>query len=73
MKKKTKYFLLLLLLIVTTGCTTYLKGSDGKPVVNNETGQSLTENILCRPTEKEAIKLFSQAYGALTIKSISCV
>ena len=60
MKKKTKYFLLLLLLIVTTGCTTYLKGSDGKPVVNNETGQSLTENILCRPTEKEAIKLYEE-------------
>ena len=24
-------------------------------------------------SKKEAIKLFSQAYGALTIKSISCV
>ena len=60
MKKKTKYFLLLLLLIVTTGCTTYLKGSDGKPIVNKETGQSLTENILCRPTEKESIKLYEE-------------
>lgn len=60
MKKKAKYFLLLLLLIVTTGCTTYLKGNDGKPIVNKVTGQSLTENILCRPTEEETIKLYKE-------------
>ena len=60
MKKKAKYFLLLLLLIVTTGCTTYLKGNDGKPIVNNETGQTLTENILCRPTEEKTIELYEK-------------
>ena len=58
MKKKLKYGLLLLLLIVTTGCTTYLKNSEGKPVVNETTGQSLAENILCRPTDEETIKLY---------------
>ena len=60
MKKKLKYSLLLLLLVVTTGCTTYLKGNDGKPIVNKVTGQSLTENILCRPTEEESIKLYEE-------------
>ena len=60
MKKKFKYGLLLLLLIVTTGCTTYLKGDDGKPIVNPTTGQSLTENILCRPTDEETIKLYEE-------------
>ena len=58
MKKKMKYGLLLLLLVVTTGCTTYLKTSDGKPVTNTTTGQSLAENILCRPTDEETIKLY---------------
>ncbi len=60
MKKKLKYSLLLLLLVVTTGCTTYLKDTDGKPVVNPTTGQSLAENILCRPTDEETIKLYEE-------------
>ena len=58
MKKKMKYGLLLLLLVVATGCTTYLKDSDGKPVTQEKTGQSLPENILCRPTDAETIKLY---------------
>ncbi len=60
MKKKMKYGLLLLLLVVTTGCTTYLKSTDGKPVTNPTTGQSIVENILCRPTEEETIKLYEE-------------
>ena len=58
MKKKLKYGLLILLLVLVTGCTTYLKSKDGKPVVNETTGQSLAENILCRPTDAETIKLY---------------
>ena len=58
MKKKIKYLIILLLLVVTTGCTTYLKNKDGKPVTNPTTGQSLAENILCRPTDEETIKLY---------------
>lgn len=60
MKKKLKYGLLLLLLLVTTGCTTYLKDGEGKPVVNSTTGQSLAENILCRPTDEDTIKLYEE-------------
>lgn len=60
MKKRMKYGLLLLLLVVTTGCTTYLKGNDGKPITNPTTGQSLAENILCRPTDEETIKLYEE-------------
>ncbi len=60
MKKKMKYGLLLLLLVVTTGCTTYLKSTDGKPVTNPTTGQSIVENILCRPTDEETIKLYEE-------------
>ena len=60
MKKKIKYGLLLLLLVVTTGCTTYLKDSDGKPVIYDETGQNLVENILCRPTNEDIIKKYEE-------------
>ena len=58
MKKKLKYGLLISLLVLTTGCTTYLKDKDGKPITNPTTGQSLAENILCRPTDEETIKLY---------------
>ena len=59
MKKKAKYGILSLVLIFTmTGCTTYLKNSEGKAVTNPTTGQNLTENILCRPTDEETIKLY---------------
>ena len=60
MKKKIKYGLVVLLLLLTTGCTTYIKNSDGKAVINSTTGQSLAENILCRPTDEETIKLYKE-------------
>ena len=60
MKKKIKYGLLISLLILTTGCTTYLKDKDGKPITNPTTGQSLTENILCRPSDEETLKLYEE-------------
>ena len=60
MKKKIKYGLLISLLVLTTGCTTYLKDKEGKAVINPTTGQSLTENILCRPTDEETIKIYEE-------------
>ena len=66
MKKKTKYWLLISLLVLTTGCTTYIKNSDGKPVTNPTTGQNLAENILCRPTDEETIKLYEENNYDLT-------
>jgi hypothetical protein len=61
MKKKIKYGLILSLLVLVTGCTTYLKDKEGKSVVNPTTGQSLAENILCRPTDEETIKLYEES------------
>lgn len=59
MKNSIKKTVLLgLLLFTLTGCTTYLKDSEKKNVINPKTGQSLTENILCRPTDEETIKLY---------------
>ena len=58
--KNKKILLLLVVPILLTGCTKTLKNSDGKVVINEVTGQNLTENILCRPTDKETIKLYKE-------------
>ena len=58
--KKFKIVIVLLLLLLRTGCTKTLTDSDKKAVKNEKTGQTLTENILCRPTNKETIKLYEK-------------
>ncbi len=61
MKRKIKYGLIAIILILcTTGCTTYLKDKEGKAITNDKTGQNLVENILCRPTDEETIKLYEE-------------
>ena len=59
MKKQRKILIIIILLTVTlTGCTKTLTTKDKKVVTNPETGQNLTENILCRPTNKDTIKIY---------------
>ena len=53
-----KIIILLIFVCLLTGCTKTLKDHDNKAVINETTGQNLTENILCRPTEEETIKLY---------------
>ena len=60
MNKKKKIIVLCLSLFLLTGCTQVLKDKDNKVVVNKVTGQNLTENILCKPTDKESIKLYEE-------------
>ncbi|MEG1494815.1 MAG: YidC/Oxa1 family membrane protein insertase [Bacilli bacterium] len=57
-KNKSKLIVLLLIVTLLTGCTKTLKGSDKKVVTNPETGQSLTENILCRPIDEKTMELY---------------
>lgn len=59
-KNKRKIIVLLLSILLLTGCTTTLKTEDKKVVKNPETGQSLTKNILCKPTNKNVEKLYEQ-------------
>ena len=59
-KKGLKLILLLMMLFFVTGCTTTLVDKDKKAVKNPETGQSLTENILCKPTSKTTIKAYEK-------------
>jgi membrane protein insertase Oxa1/YidC/SpoIIIJ len=56
--KKVKIFLILFLLLLTTGCTKTLTDSKNKPVRNEETGQTLTKNIICKPTNKKTTNIY---------------
>ena len=56
---KKKIILLILLLTILTGCTKSLT-KDDKVVKNPTTGQSLTENILCKPKDEEIIKIYEE-------------
>jgi len=62
MKKLTKsrILLILILLLTLTGCTTQLKDKDNKVVKDPRTGQNLTANIVCRPTNTKIIKLYEK-------------
>lgn len=71
MKKYQKLFVLVFCLFLLTGCTKILKDSEKKPVKNEETGQALTENIICKPTNESTIKTYEE-YG-IDIESLpSC-
>lgn len=48
-KKKSLVIVLLALVLLCSGCTKYLSDSDRKPIKNEETGQTVTSNILCLP------------------------
>lgn len=58
--KKIKIVIILMLLLLTTGCTKTLTNENKQAVKNERTGQTLTENILCKPTNKETIKLYEK-------------
>lgn len=56
--KNKKIIMIILCIFMLTGCTKILKDSDKKVVKNPETGQAITENIICKPTDKDAIKIY---------------
>lgn len=59
-KKIIKITLFLVVALSLTGCTKYLKTDENKAVINELTGQRLTENILCQPEEADVIKLYEK-------------
>lgn len=63
MKKKRKNFkilLILILLLISTGCTKTLTDKNNKAVKNEKTGQTLTENILCQPKNKQTAEIYKK-------------
>ena len=83
MKKLKKLIIVFLLVFLLTGCTKQLtvektneKGKKTKVVVKYEkgdkaTGQTLTENILCKPENEELIDLYKKN-GVKTDKLVKC-
>ncbi|MBQ7105342.1 MAG: YidC/Oxa1 family membrane protein insertase [Bacilli bacterium] len=59
-KKWKLLTIVMLVVLLTTGCTKSLEDKDGNIVKNPVTGQSITENILCKPTDKETIKIYEK-------------
>ena len=59
-KNKIKVIIIIFLLLLTTGCTKTLTDSDNKPVKNDKTGQTLTKNIICKPTNKHTIEIYEK-------------
>ena len=59
-KRRLKIILVLLLILLTTGCTRTLTDKENRAVKNESTGQTLTKNILCKPTNAKTIKIYKK-------------
>lgn len=70
-KNKFKVIIVIMLLVLTTGCATTLVDKEKKPVKNQLTGQNLTKNIICQPTDEETIKTYEK-YGIKIDELPSC-
>ena len=67
MKKKYKVLIIAVILLLITGCTKTVK--DGKKAVTfDETGQTLTANILCKPTNQDLYEKYEEYNDNLTVK-----
>ena len=69
MNKRIKKMLLVVLLIfmTLTGCTKTLVDDNKQRVVNENTGQSLTANILCLPEEEKLSNIYQQYKDKLNV------
>lgn len=67
MKKKI-FIVVAIILVALTGCTKTLTDENKQRVINNETGQNLTANILCQPEDKELIELYNKYENRMTVK-----
>lgn len=68
MNRFKKLIILPVLLLLLTGCAKTLTDEKKKVVQLESTGQSLVENILCQPTNEDAIKLYES--NGVDIKSL---
>ncbi len=61
MRKKIGFLLVIgILSLSLSGCTTYVKDKEGNPVKEATTGQTLAENILCKPTNEDVLKTYKK-------------
>ncbi len=67
MKKIKKLVLILFVILLSSGCTKYVQ-KEGKNVVYQATGQTLTANILCQPEQGDLYNLYKKNEKALSFK-----
>ena len=60
MKKSRKVLLLVLVVFLLTGCTQTLKDKDNNVVTNKETGQAITQNIICQPEDENVRNIYTE-------------
>lgn len=62
LKKKLSILVIILMLLTCTSCGSadYIKDGDKKLVQNKETGQSVRNDILCKPTDKKLISIYDK-------------
>ena len=58
--KYQKIAIIILCILLLTGCTKILKDDNNKIVKNTETGQTITENIICKPTNETTIEVYKK-------------
>lgn len=64
---KKKILLLVVILLTLSGCTKYISDDNKKRVVYEVTGQSLPSNILCKPEDKDLLKIYEQYKNNLDV------
>ena len=65
--KIMKVFVLFIGLLTLTSCTNYVR-EDKKTVINNNTGQNLVSNILCKPTSEDLYNVYLEHNDSLSTK-----
>lgn len=65
---KKKIIVLLVILATLTGCTKTLTNDKGEVVKNTNTGQSLTANIVCKPSKEDLKEEYKKYNDNLEIK-----
>ncbi len=68
-KKIISIFIVFIMLFTLTGCTKYAKDKDNKIMTNEQNGQRLVTNILCKPTDENMIKLYNK-YNKISKKKV---
>ena len=65
--KIKKIILIFIACFCLTGCTKYISDDNNKRIINEETGQSLPSNILCKPTTSELDKIYNKYKDKLEV------
>src|SRR5574344_969463 len=66
-KKKLLIIILIIFIFSLSGCTKYLTDKNNKRIVNENTGQSLPSNILCKPTDSELLSIYEKYSDKLEV------